>query len=102
MCAANTLESMSSLIFTNARMETRAGKKRRTEAEKARVEAAEVDVPDIVERLARTKTMEECRRLEARLIGELAIAPPGQYYGALFEGVLRVRSVMAYKQAHNL
>jgi hypothetical protein len=45
---------------------------------------------ETVKRLADTKTIDELVTIRESLKASLLIAPPGEYYGRLFEGVLRV------------
>jgi hypothetical protein len=51
-----------------------------------------------VQRLAETKTVEDLLRIKASLQGSLALAPPGEYYGKLFMGIIRVDKALDLKK----
>lgn len=51
-----------------------------------------------IKRLAETKTEEDLLGIQASLQASLVTAPPGDYYGQLFIGLIRVQKALDIKK----
>ena len=56
------------------------------------------DEESVVKKLAETKTIQELEAIKSKLTGSLIIAPPGEYYGQLTFGLMRVNRAIEQKQ----